>query len=125
MTDKAEKIIKTDTEWQQQLTPEQYAVTRKKATERPFTGEYVHNKADETYCCAGPDIIYLGIGRGRNRHNHGHICKNRRAGQRPEHHGRDGHGADGRMLVSAGIVPADHSDDRQNSTNHMGHAGHA
>jgi peptide-methionine (R)-S-oxide reductase len=51
MTSKPEKIIKTDTEWQQQLTPEQYAVTRKKATERPFTGEYVHNKADGTYCC--------------------------------------------------------------------------
>jgi peptide-methionine (R)-S-oxide reductase len=51
MTDKTEKIIKTDTEWQQQLTPEQYAVTRKKATERPFTGEYIHNKADGTYCC--------------------------------------------------------------------------
>jgi peptide-methionine (R)-S-oxide reductase len=51
MTDKPEKIIKTDAEWQQQLTPEQYAVTRKKATERPFTGEYVHNKANGTYCC--------------------------------------------------------------------------
>jgi peptide-methionine (R)-S-oxide reductase len=51
MTNKTEKIIKTDTEWQQQLTPEQYAVTRKKATERPFTGEYIHNKADGTYCC--------------------------------------------------------------------------
>lgn len=51
MTDKTEKIIKTDAEWQQQLTPEQYAVTRKQATERLFTGEYVHNMADGTYCC--------------------------------------------------------------------------
>jgi len=51
MTNDTEKIIKTETEWQQQLTPEQYAVTRKKATERPFTGEYIHNKADGTYCC--------------------------------------------------------------------------
>lgn len=46
-----EKIVKTEAEWRQQLTPEQYAVTRQKATERPFTGEYVHNKADGTYCC--------------------------------------------------------------------------
>ena len=51
MTNNTEKIIKTDAEWQQQLTPEQYAVTRKKATERPFTGAYIHNKADGTYCC--------------------------------------------------------------------------
>ena len=47
----AEKIIKTDAEWRQLLTPTQYAVTRQQATERPFTGEYVHNKADGTYCC--------------------------------------------------------------------------
>ncbi len=46
-----EKISKTDAEWRKQLTPEQYAVTRQQATERPFTGEYVHNKADGTYCC--------------------------------------------------------------------------
>ena len=46
-----DKVIKSDTEWRQQLTPEQYAVTRQKATERPFTGEFVHNKAEGTYCC--------------------------------------------------------------------------
>jgi peptide-methionine (R)-S-oxide reductase len=51
MSEKIEKISKTDAEWRQQLTPEQYAVTRQQATERPFTGEYVHNKADGTYCC--------------------------------------------------------------------------
>jgi len=50
-TIKAEKIIKSDAEWRELLTPEQYAVTRQHATERPFTGEYVHNKADGTYCC--------------------------------------------------------------------------
>jgi peptide-methionine (R)-S-oxide reductase len=48
---KIEKIIKTDDEWRQQLTPTQYAVTRQAATERPFTGEYVHNHADGTYAC--------------------------------------------------------------------------
>ncbi len=51
MTDATEKIVKTDAEWRQELTPEQYAVTRQKATERPFTGEYVHNKAGGTYEC--------------------------------------------------------------------------
>lgn len=51
MTEKPQKIIKTDAEWQRLLTPQQYAVTRQQATERPFTGEYVHNKADGTYCC--------------------------------------------------------------------------
>jgi peptide-methionine (R)-S-oxide reductase len=45
------KIVKTEAEWRQQLTPEQYAVTRQRATERPFTGEYVHTKADGTYSC--------------------------------------------------------------------------
>jgi len=48
----AEKIIKTDAEWRQQLTPEQYAVTRQRATERPFSGQYVHHQLDGTYCCA-------------------------------------------------------------------------
>jgi peptide-methionine (R)-S-oxide reductase len=46
-----EKIKKTDAEWKQQLTPEQFAITRKKATEYPFTGAYVHNKDDGTYNC--------------------------------------------------------------------------
>jgi peptide-methionine (R)-S-oxide reductase len=51
MTETMEEIIKTDAEWQQLLTPEQYAVTRQQATERPFTGEYVHTTADGTYYC--------------------------------------------------------------------------
>ncbi len=49
--DQTTKITKSDAEWRQQLTPEQYAVTRQKATERPFTGKYLHNKADGTYVC--------------------------------------------------------------------------
>ena len=45
------KIEKTDAEWRQQLTPEQYRVTRKKGTERPFSGEYDKEKAAGTYRC--------------------------------------------------------------------------
>lgn len=48
-----DKIQKTDQEWREQLTSSQYAVLRQQATEPPFTGEYVYNKADGTYRCAG------------------------------------------------------------------------
>ncbi len=43
----------TDEQWQAKLTPEQYEVLRRHATERPFTGEYVNVKEDGTYRCAG------------------------------------------------------------------------
>ncbi len=39
-------------DWEKMLTPEQYRVLREKGTEAPFTGEYVHEKADGTYACA-------------------------------------------------------------------------
>jgi peptide-methionine (R)-S-oxide reductase len=49
----AAEIQKTDDEWQQQLTKDQYAVLRHAHTERPFTGKYVHNSENGSYCCAG------------------------------------------------------------------------
>ena len=45
------KVNKSDSEWRQQLTPEQYAVTREKATERPFTGEYYRTTDPGVYRC--------------------------------------------------------------------------
>jgi peptide-methionine (R)-S-oxide reductase len=53
----AEKIIKSDAEWRQQLTPEQYHVTRKHGTERAFTGKYHDEKKPGMYrciCCGAP-----------------------------------------------------------------------
>ncbi|MEE9596307.1 MAG: peptide-methionine (R)-S-oxide reductase MsrB [Acidiferrobacterales bacterium] len=47
------KVCKTDEEWRQQLTPEQYEVTRRKATEPPFTGEYHDCKEEGVYQCIG------------------------------------------------------------------------
>lgn len=47
----AEKITKTDEEWRRELTPEQYRITRKKGTERAFTGEYNSSKEPGTYKC--------------------------------------------------------------------------
>jgi peptide-methionine (R)-S-oxide reductase len=52
MTDtKVEKIQKTDEEWKQQLTPEQYYITRKKGTEPAFSGALYRNHADGIYRC--------------------------------------------------------------------------
>ncbi|HVT17629.1 MAG TPA: peptide-methionine (R)-S-oxide reductase MsrB [Thermoanaerobaculia bacterium] len=46
-----EHVVKTDEEWRRLLTPEQYQITRKKGTERAFSGEYEHNTRKGTYVC--------------------------------------------------------------------------
>ncbi len=48
---KADKIIKTDAEWRQLLSPEQYQIMRGKGTERPFTGALLNNHHDGIYRC--------------------------------------------------------------------------
>ena len=47
------EIKKTDAEWRDQLTPEQYAVLRQQGTERAFTGQHWDNHEDGIYRCAG------------------------------------------------------------------------
>lgn len=47
-----QRIQKSDAEWHAELTPEQYRVLRQKGTERPFTGQYVHEKTPGVYTCA-------------------------------------------------------------------------
>jgi peptide-methionine (R)-S-oxide reductase len=47
------KIEKSEAEWREQLTPEQFRVTRKHGTERAFTGPNWDNKATGLYSCVG------------------------------------------------------------------------
>jgi peptide-methionine (R)-S-oxide reductase len=48
-----QKIEKTDAQWREELTPEQYAVLRRQATEAPFTGKYALTHDHGMFKCAG------------------------------------------------------------------------
>jgi peptide-methionine (R)-S-oxide reductase len=52
-TDTPQSVELTDEQWRERLTPDQYQVLRRQATEPPFTGKYVHMKSDGSYHCAG------------------------------------------------------------------------
>jgi len=49
----ATEIWKSDEQWREQLTRDQYRVLRRRHTEAPFSGAYVHSKEAGSYCCAG------------------------------------------------------------------------
>ena len=46
------EVKKTEEQWREELSPDQYAVLREQATEPPFTGKYVNTKDDGVYRCA-------------------------------------------------------------------------
>src|SRR6266508_6826185 len=53
------KVVRTEQEWREELTPEQYDVLRRQGTEPPFTGRYVYSKDRGVYQCAacGADLF--------------------------------------------------------------------
>jgi peptide-methionine (R)-S-oxide reductase len=58
----ARKVKKSEDEWKSRLSGPQYAVTRQKATEPPFSGEHLNNKEEGTYrcVCCGAELFVSG-----------------------------------------------------------------
>ena len=50
-----EKLILTDAEWRERLTPEQFDVLRKEGTEKPFTSPFLDEKREGTFVCVACD----------------------------------------------------------------------
>lgn len=48
-----DKVEKSDAEWREQLSPEQYEILRNKGTEPAFSGKYCDEKTPGSYVCAG------------------------------------------------------------------------
>ncbi|MBY4677974.1 peptide-methionine (R)-S-oxide reductase MsrB [Marinobacterium arenosum] len=51
MNTRPDKVVKTEQQWREQLTPEQYRICREQGTERAFSGKYYAHHADGIYCC--------------------------------------------------------------------------
>ncbi|HSN40277.1 MAG TPA: peptide-methionine (R)-S-oxide reductase MsrB [Burkholderiales bacterium] len=58
----ADKVEKSDAEWKEVLTPEQFQVARRKGTERAFTGQYWNNREPGVYrcVCCGAELFRSG-----------------------------------------------------------------
>ncbi|MCU6482365.1 peptide-methionine (R)-S-oxide reductase [Arthrobacter silviterrae] len=50
-TPQSPTVVKSESEWRQELTPDEFAVLRQAATERPFTGEYWDSTQEGVYAC--------------------------------------------------------------------------
>lgn len=51
-----DKLVKTDEQWESQLTPEEFTITRRHGTEKAFTGIYWNNKEEGMYTCKCCDL---------------------------------------------------------------------
>ena len=50
---RSDRVVKTDAEWQSDLSPEEYRILRQRGTERAFTGDFWDDKKPGIYTCGG------------------------------------------------------------------------